>query len=178
MKVLLSCLIMILGLSGVAMADDLPPAECRYLPAHQADAGVAYQPGVDVHGKPVVPADLDAAPVAALPETITVPLSIDLAERLRNSNVEGLQLEAPLGMLEIHQNGRVVYDGKDWTPQIYALCGQNVPAAQEEPSPAAGNGQAPADDIKSDAAEIPAVPAIPAGSVEIEGGESRQEGYK
>ncbi|MDP6953661.1 MAG: hypothetical protein QGF53_12970 [Alphaproteobacteria bacterium] len=33
-------------------------ADCANLVAHHAEPGVAYEPGVDVHGDPVAPADL------------------------------------------------------------------------------------------------------------------------
>lgn len=36
-------------------------ATCRALTAHQPAPDVAYKPGVDVHGKPVAPADLPSA---------------------------------------------------------------------------------------------------------------------
>ncbi len=103
-----------------AWADDLPP-ECRMLPEHKAQADVAYQPGVDVNGKHVVPADINAAPIAA-PEKVVMPLTIEMAQLLQNNNVQGLNLESTLGFIEIEQNGRVLYDGKDITSQVYVLC--------------------------------------------------------
>lgn len=49
---------------------------CRALTAHQPAPGVAYQPGVDVHGKPVAPADLPSN--TAGPEQVRVLLKRDL----------------------------------------------------------------------------------------------------
>ena len=164
-------------LSAPAWADTLPE-ECRLLGAHKPGSGMVYQPGVDVHGNPVAPADLNDGTTIDLPDVITVPLTIDLAQRLQNSHVEGLQLEAPLGLLEIHKNGRVVYNGQDWTPQIYALCGKEAPVLPPRKPSTADNGQKAADAIKSETPSAKAPPAIPPGSVEIEGGEARQEGYK
>lgn len=37
-------------------------ALCRLRAQHVAAADVTYKPGVDVHGNPVVPADLNAVP--------------------------------------------------------------------------------------------------------------------
>lgn len=170
-----------------AFAQEVIP-ECQLLGQHKPAGDVAYTPGVDVHGKPVVPADLGGA-AAIVPDTVVVPLSVDLAQRLQNSNVEGLKLEAPLGMLEIHQNGRVTYNGQDWTPQVYALCGKEnllppLPPKPPQAAPAAapaqnsGHGQPATDAIKSDAVEIAPVQAVPPDSVVIEGGESREEGLQ
>src|SRR5688572_20512159 len=108
-------LLVVVFLAGAAKAETLPP-ECKFLPEHVPSDDVAYKPGVDVHGKPVVPADLNDT-AFEVPEVITVPLSIDLAEKLQTLSVPGFQLEAPLGLLEIHENGRVTYEGREWTPQ-------------------------------------------------------------
>jgi hypothetical protein len=183
MKYILTLLLMVLSVA--AHADNLPQ-ECNLLSEHKPADDVAYKAGVDVHGKPVVSADLNAAPTIA-PKTIVIPLSIDMADRLQNNNMQGLKLEAPLGMLEIHDNGRVVYNGQDWTPQVYALCGkENLLPPLPETTPAAGtadvkpadtgNGQPKTDAIKSDAVEIAPLNAVPPDSVVIEGGESREEG--
>lgn len=159
------------------------PVECQLLPVHTEGADVAFKPGVDVRGKPVVPADLNA-PTMDLPKTIVIPLSVDMAGKLQASNVEGLKLDAPLGMVEIHPNGRVVYNDQDLTPNIYALCGreavpETAPSSSTSPpsAPPAPDGQKKADVIKSDAVEIAPAKAVPPEGVMIEGGESRQEGY-
>ena len=96
--------------------------ECRLLSAHVSRPDVAYQAGVDVRGKPVVPANLNAAPILA-PKVVLAPLSLQLHDRLMAMNVQAVDATAPIGFLEIHDNGRVVYDGHDLTPQVYALCG-------------------------------------------------------
>lgn len=174
--------------ASAAQAEDIAPMECQLLPVHVAKDDVAYKPGVDVKGKKVVPADLDA-PTMDLPKTILIPLSVDMSDKLQNNGVDGAMMEAPLGMLEIHPNGRVVYNGKDLTPQVYALCGrETVPeltpsqAATDPvsaPAPAtkaAPDGQAGTDTIKSDAVEVAPAKAVPPEGMMIEGGESRQEG--
>lgn len=119
---------------------ELPP-ECRLLPEHRPSADVAYQPGVDVHGKAVVPADLNASPMA-VPDTVVVPLTIDLAQRLNNPPVSGAKFDANLGYLEIEKSGRVTHNGQDLTSQVYLLCGKQ---------PVSADGQGAADVIKSGA---------------------------
>ena len=93
------------------------PALCRALIKHTPDADVAYQPGVDVHGDPVAPADLPGAPPMKLPETINIPLTVSLAKiiNLNTSQYPYNQLgpgtEAQLGMLEV-QGDKVSFNGQ------------------------------------------------------------------
>ena len=139
--------------------DNLPP-ECRLLPVHvpRADVSANYRAGVVVHGKAVVPADLNGGHFPNL-DHVVIPLSVDLAERLNNSNIQGLQLEAGLGTIEIYQSGRVVYNGQDWTSQVYAICGENyVP----ESVPSNDEGMVvPQRKPKTDAVEVMPVEAVP-----------------
>lgn len=57
------------------------PAACRWVKQHRASADVNYQPGVDVQGRPVAPADLPGTAQIQLPERIEIPITLDLAER-------------------------------------------------------------------------------------------------
>ena len=54
---------------------------CDWLVEHQAVPDVTYQPGVDVYGRPVAPADLDGGSNLALPEVIYIPLEVLLQDR-------------------------------------------------------------------------------------------------
>jgi hypothetical protein len=38
---------------------------------------------------------------------------------------KGINMEAPLGMLEIHQDGTIRYNDQDWTAPVLTLCGQS-----------------------------------------------------
>lgn len=128
--------------------------ECRLLPDHKAAADVEYKPGVDIHGKAVVPADINAGPMGDA-QTIVVPLTVDLAERLQGLNVPGLAMESTLGFLEISPEGRVNYNGRDLTPQVYVLCGRK--GAESLPKPA-GEVVSPSDRQKTpDVLESPPV---------------------
>lgn len=51
----------------------------RHVPADD----VAYQPGVDVDGNPVVPADVEGSVQLKLPQEITIPIEIDLRRYYR-----------------------------------------------------------------------------------------------
>lgn len=111
-------------------------AECRTLAEYVPQAGVNYQPGVDVHGNTVVPADINAAPID-LPDVMAIPLSFDLAQRLPDPP-EGMRADASVGFLEVYKDGRVVFQGRDLTPQVYAICRGQAPASdagQQEAEP-------------------------------------------
>ena len=56
--------------------------DCRRLVVHEPAPGVAYEPGVDVHGDPVAPADLHGASEIDLPEVVAIPIEVDLYRRL------------------------------------------------------------------------------------------------
>lgn len=56
--------------------------DCRRLVQHQARNDVAYQPGVDVNGNPVVPADIE--PILGQiqpPDEVVIDFGVDLAGR-------------------------------------------------------------------------------------------------
>ncbi len=60
----------------------LSTSDCTKLVEHVPADDVTYKPGVDVHGKPVVPADLGDASAITMPEEINIQIGIDLADRL------------------------------------------------------------------------------------------------
>ena len=55
--------------------------DCEQLVRHEPAPDVAYQPGVDVHGRPVAPADLDGGSQIALPDVIYIPIEVLVQDR-------------------------------------------------------------------------------------------------
>lgn len=125
-RILLILMLPVFGLPGAAAVADsasslsatsLSPAACEALTRHTPDAGVAYQPGVDVNGKPVAPADLPGAPQMQLPKTITIPLTLSLVKalNLNTANFPASQLgpstEAQLGVLTV-TGDHVLFNGQ------------------------------------------------------------------
>lgn len=55
--------------------------DCARLARHYPDPGVAYQPGRDVRGKAVAPADLDPNAGLILPDAVVIPIEVELFER-------------------------------------------------------------------------------------------------
>jgi hypothetical protein len=88
----------------------LDPAVCRQLVKHTPAPDVAYQPGVDVHGHYVAPADVGGAPQPQLPAKIQIPLTLSLAKvlNLNTSQYPYSQLgpgtEAQLGTITVEGN--------------------------------------------------------------------------
>jgi hypothetical protein len=125
-----------------AKAQDTTSALCKILSNHTSAKGVAYESGVDVHGKPVVPADYNNGGPSMVPDVVKIPLTVDLARRLNGPLPAGTQLETVMGNLEIRKDGTVTYNGKDMTPQANVLCGRapSIPAtsaATQPPQPVA-----------------------------------------
>ena len=114
---------MALSLSPALAADEVATipvrvdrSACDRVIAHVAAADVAYQPGVDATGRPVVPADLPGQPRLALPETITIDLALDLAGQFGLDPIAGVPLDpdARLGVIEV-TGSRVTFNGQPLT---------------------------------------------------------------
>jgi len=112
------------GFLGTPVMAQNKEALCRLLPAHQG-TGAAYVPGVDVRGRPVVPAD-HGAPVPAIP-VVRVPLSVDIAQLAGPDLLAYVYKSGYAAMIEIHPDGRVLLDGQDISPDLYAVCGFEKP---------------------------------------------------
>ena len=100
-----------------AESSKVDPVLCRALTQHTPRADVAYQGGVDVYGKPVIPADLPDQPQVKLPDQIKIPLTFNLAKLLNLDtsvypyNRLGESTEAQLGEL-IVEGSSVLLNGK------------------------------------------------------------------
>jgi hypothetical protein len=105
---------------AATQSSEINPALCSALVKHTPDAGVAYQPGVDVEGKPVAPADLPGAPQMQMPQKITIPLTVSLAKVLNLNtsqypyNQLGAGTEAQIGTITV-EGDKVSFNGKPLT---------------------------------------------------------------
>ena len=98
--------------------------DCARLVKHAPAPDVAFQPGVDVEGRPFVPADLAPAYQVELPETIRVPITVLLQDRFGIPADSALyHAEAEIGTAEVSLDGeRVLFAGVELTdPEIRAL---------------------------------------------------------
>jgi hypothetical protein len=104
--------------------------DCQYLVRHQPAPDVAYQPGVDVHGNPVAPADLNGGAQIKLPETIYIPIEVDIGQRYHiPANSPLWKATAELGTVAI-TGDQVTYNGQPLTPDdnaaLVALCREKL----------------------------------------------------
>ena len=92
-------------------------SDCSQLVTHVASSDVSYRPGVDVNGNAVVPADLgnavvpadlNAQPQIAVPDVISIPVTIDLATNL---GINTPFLARPtVGEVQTTRDGRVTFN--------------------------------------------------------------------
>lgn len=118
----------LLAIPAVAHADPLLPADaCRNLSA-------AYTPGVDVNGKPVVPADV-SAPAVAMPDKFSFDISVDAARAANLPVPPGTQALAKVGTVTV-EKGALSFNGQPLDAQasagIRSLCDDKKP---ETPAP-------------------------------------------
>ena len=112
----------------------IDPAACRNLVAATPGANVAYQPGVDVRGNAVAPADLagSVSPIQ-VPTRIDIPLTFNLAQTLHLNtnqypvNTLGAGTEGYIGTLTVdgdktYFNGQPLSDAQQ--ENLAVLCMQ------------------------------------------------------
>ncbi len=91
-------------------------ADCARLVEHVPAPDVAYHPGVDAYGRAVAPADLPGGLNGGLqievPETLHIPIEIDLQERFGiPANPALYKSDVPVGEV-VHRNGRLSFNGQ------------------------------------------------------------------
>ncbi len=87
-------------------------ADCARLVEHVPAPDVAYQPGVDVYGNPVAPAELGGATPIELPETIVIDVEIDLFQRFAIPVDPALyDADAEIGEV-VYRDGRFTFNGQ------------------------------------------------------------------
>lgn len=100
--------------------------DCQYLVRHHPAPDVAYQPGIDVHGRAVVPADVDDGSQIKLPETIYIPIEVDIGQRYHiPANSILWKATAEIGTVAV-TGDRVTFNGQPLTPDdnaaLVAMC--------------------------------------------------------
>ena len=113
----------ILGWAAAASAEvAISRHDCEQLVRHQPAPGVTYQPGADVRGRPVVPADLGGGSQIELPDVIYIPIEVLLQDRFGiPANSALYQATAEVGVASVRGN-QVFFQDKPLTdPEIAAL---------------------------------------------------------
>ncbi len=96
--------------------------DCQRLVRHQPAPDVTYQPGVDVHGNAVAPADLGGGQQIELPDVIYIPIEVLLQDKYGiPANSVLYNARAQVGVVEVRGN-RVFYEDQELTdPETAAL---------------------------------------------------------
>lgn len=96
-------------------------ADCRRLVKHAPAPDVAYQPGVDVHGDPVAPADLYDRPRIELPRTVTLPIEVELDRRFGLPDDDSFEGDVRVGTVAVDlDTGRATFNGQPLTAEAEA----------------------------------------------------------
>lgn len=86
--------------------------DCEQLVKHEPAPDVAYQPGVDVHGNAVEPADLNGGTQLKLPEVIYIPLEVLILDKYGiPANSVLYEAKAQVGIVEV-RGDKVYYEGQ------------------------------------------------------------------
>ncbi len=87
-------------------------ADCARLVEHLPAPDVAYQPGVDAYGRAVAGADLNSGTQIQVPETLHIPIEIDLLERFGiPANPALYDADVPVGEV-VYRDGRLTFEGQ------------------------------------------------------------------
>jgi hypothetical protein len=126
-RIPLALLLAALTLPSLTLAEEpkltLRREDCAALVKHRPAPDVAYQPGVDVYGNPVAPADLPGTPQLNLPPLIAIPIEVDLQDRYHiPANSPLFKGDAQIGIVVTDYEGHVTFNGRPLTdPEADAL---------------------------------------------------------
>jgi len=118
-----------LGLACALLAPDIAvgeepyvtisDADCQRMTRHIPSADVAYQPGIDAHGKAVAPADLGAnepggQPEIIMPRVVLIPIEVDLFDRFGiPADGTGFEADAFIGEVTVDlETGEAFFNGQ------------------------------------------------------------------
>lgn len=95
--------------------------DCRRVTAYQPSGDVDYKPGVDARGNAVAGANLPGSVIIEAPKTITIPLTLELADLF--ALPPGMEAEAGIGTVKYDiGSGKLEYNGQPLTdPQMAAI---------------------------------------------------------
>ena len=120
MQILPIAMLILMGATAAATAQttvQISEQDCSQLTRHIASNDATYQPGVDVNGSAVAPADLNGSGQIPAPDAITIPLTLDLASRLGippGGNADYLARPV-IGDVVVSRDGRVTFNGTPLT---------------------------------------------------------------
>ncbi len=106
------CAMTILAMPAFAQGSpELDDENCKMLVEHQPAPDVAYQPGVDVNGKPVVEAEINPSPIKP-PETIEFDLTVDTATYGGIPPHDAAEAFTKIGRITVDPQGHLTFNGQ------------------------------------------------------------------
>lgn len=98
-------------------------SDCARLVPHQPAADATYRPGVDAQGRPVAPADLPGTAQIAMPEEITIDITVEIQKRFGiPSDATLFKPEARIGTVVVKPDGSATFNGQPLSsPEQQAL---------------------------------------------------------
>lgn len=102
---------LLVAVAAPAAADvAISERDCERLVKHEPAPDVTYQPGVDVHGRPVASADLNGGNQIELPDVIYIPIEVFVKEKYNiPANSVLFNARAQVGVVEV-RGDRVYYE--------------------------------------------------------------------
>ncbi|TAL27382.1 MAG: hypothetical protein EPN97_17470 [Alphaproteobacteria bacterium] len=106
---------------------ELDAGVCREMAAYHPEPGQSadYKPGVDVHGKPVVEADLNPSQMKVA-DTVSFDVTVDLARYAGLEVPEGTEDKTAIGTITVDREGHMTFNGRplegDAEKALRALC--------------------------------------------------------
>ena len=104
-------------LSAPAFAQSNNAGLCQYLARHVPSADTEYQPGVNVDGGSVAPADLDGGNKIKIPDKIKIFITPDLFQYLNIPGNSSYYPDAAVGVVEADQRGGLSFNGQPISPE-------------------------------------------------------------
>ena len=137
---ILSVALLLLSAGSVSAQQIRIELECDSLPlniAKNISGNPDYQPGVDVDGNPVQPADLNSKTKTSI-YPFKIPIELDMVRWL-NMDLQGqLNINNDIAYITLHEDGHAEYNGHDLTGNVEYACNHDAAAeakqetAQEE----------------------------------------------
>ncbi len=111
---------------ALALTITVKGGACQAAINHTPSADVEYRPGVDVHGKPVAPADLNGGFAIDPVRDVIIDIGADLARRLGRAPAQRPFIaDASVGYI-VFENGRLLFNGRPLQDpleqELAALC--------------------------------------------------------
>lgn len=132
----ISALLLFLPLTAMAQTVVVEEGRCRLVEVHKPAPDVAYQPGVDVNGRPVAPADLGGGSPVTGPSEVSIQLLIPLTDFLAVAPPFLDLTDVDAGEVTVDtRTGAIRYRGQRLDAPYAVICDEEAAATPPPPAP-------------------------------------------